>query len=107
MAGSSRLTTCACYARPKSVALRLVDTFTVKEAIPLDEEVLEAGTNAEPEYRILTDGFFPLNQLCIVIGVFWLVLMWKPLAMCRDEPLSAWSVSTTPSTDDIPAKKRQ
>lgn len=84
--------------RPKNVALRLVDSLTVKEAIPLDEDLLEAGSNAEPEYRVITDGFFPLNQLCIATGVLWLVIFWKMLAAVRDEPLSAWSVSNTSSS---------
>ena len=83
--------------RPKNVALRLVDSLTVKEEIPLDEEMLEAGSNAEPEYRTLTDGFFPLNQLCILVGAVWLMLFWKILASIRDEPLSAWSISGTVS----------
>ena len=77
------------------MALRLVDDLTAKEAIPIDEEVLEAGSDAEPEYRIVTDGFFPLNQLCIAVGVLWLLLMWKTVAKVRDEPLSGWSVSAT------------
>ncbi len=93
--------------RPKNIALRLVDSLTVKEPIPLDEDLLEAGSDAEPEYRVVTDGFFPLNQLCIVVGVVWLVLMWKTLAKVRDEPLSAWSVFATAPSSEQPAPKKQ
>ena len=93
--------------RPKNVALRLVDSLTVKEPIPLDEDLLEAGSDADPEYRVVTDGFFPLNQLCLIVGVLWLVLMRKTLATLRDEPLSAWSVSATVPSAEKPAPKKQ
>jgi hypothetical protein len=94
------------FKRPKNVALRLVDSLTVKEAIPLDEDLLEAGSDAEPEYRVVTDGFFRLNQLCIVVGVLWLVLMWKTLKKLRDEPLSAWTVFAAAPSSEKPAPKK-
>jgi hypothetical protein len=90
--------------RPKNIALRLVDVLTVKEPLPLDEAAVDAGSDAEPEYRTVTDGFFKLNQLCLVVGILWLVIMWRMVTQLRDEPLSSWTVVSSGAAPAVTAK---
>ena len=79
---------------PKNLSLYLVDVLTVKTPMTQSDEAAEAGAEPEYMYEVVTDGFFPLNQLCIAAGVLWFVLMWRPVRELRNEPASAWAVTT-------------
>ena len=88
---------------PKSLSLYLVDALTVTGDTP------PGGGNATATTATVdpaNDGFYPLNQLCIAVGVVWLCAMTRSLLQLRELPASAWTVPAAAAAAAAGSKKK-